>query len=61
MIETGGRFDLLTQSASGSGEDENLTFSDLRLCSERHMKSVQFMTKFHSTIIFRFYYNRVFG
>jgi len=35
MIETCATFSLITQSVPVSGGDEDLTFSDLRLCSER--------------------------
>lgn len=57
MIENCAGFGWLSQSVSVSGGDDNLTYSALRLRSAQHMKSVQFMTDFHSIIILSFYYN----
>jgi len=45
MIEACAAFSLLTQSVSVSGGGEDLSFSALRLRSERQIKSVQVITK----------------
>jgi len=57
MMESCTGLRLLTQSVPISGRDDDLTFSDLRLHSGQHMKSVQFMMDFDSTIICGFYYS----